>query len=95
MIKLRHKGRRRARLVAPVGGENAGALVVARQTVHTGLDQNEAELGVGVLAVLLQVLAHADSLLDEVVQILGQLGRETLNVRQKEFVFQGADKEWI
>ena len=42
--------------------------------MDTGLHQNEAELAVTVLAVELQVLAHGHRLLDEVVQVLGDLG---------------------
>lgn len=49
-------------LVAPGGGQNTDGLVVTGQTVDTGLDQNEAELGVLVLAVALEVLADGDSL---------------------------------
>lgn len=44
--------------------------------MDTGLDENETELGVLVLAVALKVLADGNSLLDEVVQILGELGGE-------------------
>lgn len=49
-------------LVAPGGGQDTDGLVVAGQTVDTGLDQNEAELGVLVLAVALEVLADGDGL---------------------------------
>jgi len=49
-------------LVAPGGGQDTDGLVVAGQTVDTGLDQNEAELGVLVLAVALEVLADSDGL---------------------------------
>lgn len=49
-------------LVAPGGGQDTDGLVVAGQTVDTGLDQNEAELGVLVLAVTLEVLADGDGL---------------------------------
>lgn len=49
-------------LVAPGGGQDTDGLVVTGQTVDTGLDQNEAELGVLVLAVALKVLADGDSL---------------------------------
>lgn len=38
------------------------------------LDENESELGVGVLSVLVEVLSHRHSLLDKVVEILGNLG---------------------
>ena len=41
------------------------------------LDENEAELGVLVLAVDLQVLADGDGLLHEIPEILGDLGRKT------------------
>lgn len=41
------------------------------------LDQNEAELGVLVLAVALKVLADSHSLLDEHVQVLRELRGET------------------
>lgn len=63
-------------LVTPGGGQDTDGLVVTRQTVDTGLDENETELGVLVLAVALKVLADGNSLLDEVVQILGELGGE-------------------
>ena len=52
-------------------------LVVAREAVDAGLDENEAELGVLVLAVGLKVLADSDRLFDEVPEILGDLGRKT------------------
>merc|ERR1712178_613615 len=38
--------------------------------MDAGLDENQTKLGILVLAVLLQVLTHSDSLLDEAVQIL-------------------------
>lgn len=57
-------------LVAPGGGQDTDGLVVAGQTVDTGLDQNQAELGVLVLAVALEVLADGDGLIrDTVVSI--------------------------
>lgn len=52
-------------LVAPGGRQDTDGLVVAGQTVDTGLDQNQAELGVLVLAVALEVLADGDSLVNE------------------------------
>ena len=51
-------------LVPPGGGEDTDGLVVTRQTVDTGLDENQAELGVLVLAVALEVLADGNSLAD-------------------------------
>ncbi len=61
----------------PDGGEELLGLVVAGKTVNAGLDKNEAELGVGVLAELVKVLVDGHSLLDEVVEILRELGSET------------------
>merc|ERR1712078_736789 len=58
------------RLVLEVSGEHLGQAVVTRQAVDAGLNENETELGVLVLAVLLEVLAHGNSLLDEAVEVL-------------------------
>lgn len=49
-------------LVTPGGGQDTDGLVVAGETVDTGLDENETELGVLVLAVTLEVLADGDGL---------------------------------
>jgi translation initiation factor 6 (eIF-6) len=53
----------RCALVLPVRLQNTNGLVVSAQTVDSGLDQDESELGVLVLAVALQVLADGDCLL--------------------------------
>jgi hypothetical protein len=45
--------------------------------VDTALDQNQTELRVLVLPVPLQMLAHSDSLLDQVVEILWDLRAQT------------------
>ena len=74
---LSHEGGGGGRIVSPVGRELLGELVITRQAVNAGLDENETELGVHVLAVALEVLAHADSLFNQVVQILGQSGGKT------------------
>lgn len=50
--------------------------VITTQTVNARLDQNQAKLGVGVLTVLLQMLAHVDGLLDQMVQIFRDGGGE-------------------
>ena len=49
-------------LVLPGRRKDTDGLVVAGKTVDTGLDENETELGVLVLAVALKVLADSDSL---------------------------------
>lgn len=61
-LRLCDKGGGGGALVAPGGRQNTDSLVVAGQTVDTGLDQNQAELGVLVLAVALEVLADSDGL---------------------------------
>lgn len=45
-------------------------------TVDTGLDENEAELAVPVLAVGGKVLADGNSLLDEHVEVLWDIGAQ-------------------
>lgn len=62
MICLGHEGGGGGGLVAPGRRQDADGLVVAGQAVDTRLDQNQAELGVLVLAVALEVLADGDSL---------------------------------
>ena len=52
-------------------------LVVTSETVNTALDQNQAELGVAVLSVALQVLSHGHSLLDQEVHVLGDGGSQS------------------
>lgn len=55
-------GRERTNLEG--GRELALGAVVASEAVDTRLDENEAELGVLVVAVALEVLANLDGLLD-------------------------------
>src|SRR5262245_59343091 len=57
----------RGALVSPVGRQDADRLVVPRQAVDTRLDQNQAELGVLVLAVAFEVLPNGDGLSRAVV----------------------------
>ena len=49
--------------------------------MDTGLDENETELGVLVLAVGLQMLANGDGFLDKVPEVLGDLRSKTWNER--------------
>jgi hypothetical protein len=62
IIRLCDHGAGSGGLVAPGWWEDTDGLVVAGQTVDAGLDENQAELGVLVLAVALEVLADGDSL---------------------------------
>lgn len=73
---LGNKSRGSARLVLPVGSQHALRFVVTSQTVNSGLDENQTEFAVLILAVALQVLADGHSLLDHVVQILRDVGLE-------------------
>lgn len=49
-------------LVSPGWWEDADGLVVAGETVDTGLDENETELAVLVLSVALKMLADGNGL---------------------------------
>lgn len=49
--------------------------------MDAGLNQNQAVFGVLVLAVALQVLAHSDGLLDQVVKILRDFRSKTYRKR--------------
>jgi hypothetical protein len=59
---LRNDGAGGGALVLPGRGHDADGLVVAGQAVDSRLDQNQAELGVLVLAVALKVLADGNGL---------------------------------
>lgn len=61
-MNLSNQGAGGGALVSPGRGKDTDGLVVARQTVDAGLDQNKAELGVLVLAVTLEVLADGHRL---------------------------------
>ena len=52
--------------------------------MNSALDQNQSELGVLVLSVTFQVLADGNSLLDQVVQILRDLGGKTVGLQETE-----------
>lgn len=49
-------------LVSPGWGEDSNGLIVPGETVNSGLDKNETELGVLVLSVALKMLANSDGL---------------------------------
>lgn len=59
-------------------------LVIAGQTVDAALHQNEAELGVLVLALALQVLAHGNGLLDQAVQVLRDLSSQAVSTQDTQ-----------
>lgn len=91
---LSNQGAGSGALVSPGGREDTDGLVVTRETVDTGLDENEAELAVLVLAVALKVLADGDSLLDEEVEVLRDLRSEAYNKSHSvSLVFDQAEAE--
>lgn len=49
-------------LVSPGRRKDTNGLVVSRQAMNPGFDENEAELGVLVFAIALEMLADGDSL---------------------------------
>ena len=64
-------------VVLPGRREGLGVSVVTSKSVDTGLDTNESELGVSVLAELLKMLSDLESLLDKVVEVFRDLGGKT------------------
>ncbi len=80
----RHEGISLLGLVLPGGRELLGGSVVASQSVNSALDEDESELAVLILSVSLQVLPNVDSLLDEVVEVLGNFGSETVLLQDSE-----------
>lgn len=61
-MRLCDEGAGSGALVSPGWWEDTNGLVVAGETVDTGLDENEAELAVLVFAVALEMLADSDRL---------------------------------
>lgn len=82
-LVLSHQGGSRGGLVLPVGGQLAVGAVVPGEAVDARLDENQAELGVLVAAVTLQVLAHRHGLLDEHVKVFGDLGGESCRANKR------------
>ena len=67
---LSDKGRSSRRIILESGRDLLLGLVVPRKPVNPRLDQDEAELGVPILPVNLEVLSHRDRLFDEVPKVL-------------------------
>ena len=58
--------------------------VISGKSVDSALDKNESEFSVLILSVLLHVLSHVDGLLDEMVEVLGDLGSESVLLQDSE-----------
>jgi len=87
--RLGNHGTGGSRLVSPVGRKLSGGSVVSCQSVDSGFDQNETELGVLVLSVLLQVLSDLNGLLDKHVEILGDFGGESVGLEDANDLLSG------
>ena len=68
--RLSNKGRSSRRIILEGGSNLLLGLVVPRKPMDPRLDQDEAELGVPILPVNLEVLSHRDRLFDEVPKVL-------------------------
>lgn len=62
IVHLCDHGAGSSALVSPGWWEDTNGLVVTGQTVDTGLNENETELGILVLSVALEMLADGNSL---------------------------------
>ena len=71
-----HRASSRA-LISPRRRQHTDSLVVSAEAVDPGLDENESELAVLILAVALEVLTHSDGFLDQHVEIFWDFGCET------------------
>jgi hypothetical protein len=60
--RLCHQSACGSALVSPGWRQDTNRLIVSGKTVNTGFDENEAELGVLVLSVTLEMLSNCDSL---------------------------------
>lgn len=92
-LNLCHQRGSGARFVLPVGSEHPLCLVVAGETVNSGLYENQPELAVLVLPVALQMLSDGDSLLDEVVEVLGQIGDLAIGFHDPEDLLAGHESD--
>ena len=76
-------------LVLPVGLKLTCTTVVSSQSVDTGLDENESELGVLVLSVGVHVFLDGNSLLDKHVEILRDRGGKAVLLENAEDLVAG------
>jgi hypothetical protein len=78
-LSCHHRASSRA-LISPRRRQYTNSLVVSAEAVDSGLDENESELAVLVLAVALEVLTHSNGFLDQHVEIFWDFGCETYNM---------------
>ena len=70
--------------IFPGGWQHTLCFVVTGQSVDTGFNQNQTELGILVLAVTLEMFTDGNSLLDQEIEIFGQLGSQSLLLQNTE-----------
>ena len=71
-------------LVSPSWWESLNITVVTSESVNTRFGHNESELGILILAELLQMLSDLYSLFDEVVEIFWKVWSESLPLQDSE-----------
>ena len=76
-------------LILPGRRELLSGSVVASKSVNSALNEDEAELAVLVLSVSLQVLPNVHCLLDQVVEVLGNLRSEAVLLQDSEDLVSG------
>ena len=86
---LCHQGACASGFVSPRGRKLLRTFVVSCQTVNTGFDQNQSELGIQILSVLLQVLTHGHGFTNHVVQILRDLRCQSLVLQNTKNLTSG------
>jgi len=59
--------------------------------VDTGLNENQAEFAIFVLAVALKMLANGDGLLDELIEVFWDFWRQTVRLEDSENLVSGDD----
>lgn len=91
---LRYQSGCGARFVLPCWRKHTLGLVEAGQTMNTGLDQNQTEFAVGVLAIAFQMLSDGNGFLDQIVQILRDVRFQTDRFHDAQN-FVAADKSHL
>ena len=64
-------------------------LVVASQAMNPALNENKPKLGIPILSVPLQVLANSHCLLDQMVEVLGQVWCQTRALEDSQDLVTG------
>ena len=81
---LSYKSRSCRTFIFPGGWQYTLCFVITGQSVDTRFNQNKTELGILVLTVAFKMLADGNSLLDQEIEIFGQLGSQSLLLQNTE-----------